>query len=107
MITFQDVMNCKRNLLCTMWRKRARRIDEVSRWMLPPGYLLYLLVQGSGNVSYFDRLAPPNANSQRAVLAMCGFLPFFIGGCAYFAYMFKRSKPMEAIRDAKKAALEQ
>jgi len=106
MITFQDVMNCKRDLLNTMWRKRARRLDEVSRWMLPPGFMLYLLIQGSGDIRYYNQLAPPAAESNRATLIMSGIIPLLLGGLAYVAYMCKRSKPMEVIQDSKKAALE-
>merc|ERR1712187_869098 len=76
MRTFKELVKQKRLLNTGTWQRRALRCDQVARWTIPSGYMLFLGMFRRVNDAYVEEL--DTVWYGHIGMYIAGFVPFSV-----------------------------
>jgi len=95
---FIQIAERRRQARQQMWQMRANRVDQFARWLVPPGFVCFLVILFSQSTSQLESLM--NDNVRQTLLVMSGLVPFVAASALYAVYAGMKS--IQSPRDAKR-----
>merc|ERR1712032_620982 len=72
-----------------MWRMRANRVDQFARWLIPSGFVLFLVVLFSLSADQLESLIDNTV--RQVLLTFAGFMPLLVACATYAVYAMMKS----------------